>query len=76
MNNYRRKQIAEAIGKIEEAIAILETVSGEEREYYDNLSENFQNSERGEKASETADTLDEALQSAEELRDNLTGIDA
>lgn len=48
MNKQRRKQIAAAIELIEQAQAILEEVTAEEQEAYDNLPEGIQLSERGE----------------------------
>jgi poly-gamma-glutamate capsule biosynthesis protein CapA/YwtB (metallophosphatase superfamily) len=61
MNNERRKEINRAIGLIEEAKSILETVRDEEQEAYDNLSESLQSSERGEAMENAASELDQAI---------------
>lgn len=54
MNKQRRKELAEAIEKLEKAIAMLEEaketvecVTEEEQEAYDNMPESLQCSERG-----------------------------
>ena len=57
MNKQRRKQIAAAIELIEQAQAILEEVTAEEQEAYDNLPEGIQASERGELMEEYIYTL-------------------
>lgn len=66
MNNQRRKEINKAVGLIEEAKAILGQAQEEEQEYYDNMPESFQNGEKGERASATADNLQSAVDSLEE----------
>lgn len=58
MNKQRRKQIAAAIELIEQAQAILEEVTAEEQEAYDNLPEGIQASERGELMEEYIYTLE------------------
>jgi poly-gamma-glutamate capsule biosynthesis protein CapA/YwtB (metallophosphatase superfamily) len=49
MNKQRRKEIAKAIELIQQAREILEGVKDEEQEAFDNLPENLQSSESGEK---------------------------
>lgn len=74
MNAARRKEIQTAIDnlqKIEEFVAnaryILESVSGEEREYYDNMPENMQSGDKGTRAEEAATALEEAHSTLEDL---------
>lgn len=68
MNRDRRNQIAGALKLIEQAKEILETAKSEletarddERDYYDNMPESLQGGEKGERASASADALDEAI---------------
>lgn len=58
MNASRRKRIEEAKG-------ILESVRDEEQEAYDNMPENFQNGERGEKSQAAIDALENAISELE-----------
>lgn len=71
MNDARRKEIEKALGLISEAKSILETARDEEQEYFDNMPENMQSGEKGEKASEAAGALEEAVNSIEEIESNL-----
>ena len=59
MNNTRRKQIDEAISKLDEAREIIVVIAEEERDYYDNMPENMQSGEKGERADEVASSLEE-----------------
>lgn len=64
MNKARRKQIAEIKDRIETAMQDLQSVLGDEQDYYDNIPENLQGSMR---AMETED----GISSLEEAVDNL-----
>lgn len=73
MNKLRREAIAAIAEKLEELKSDIETLKDEEGEYYDNMPESLQGSEKGEKAEaavsafESAmDSIDEALSSLEE----------
>jgi len=61
MNKTRQKQIDKAISLLEEAKDLLDTAQTEEQEFFDNMSEKVQESEKGEKASEAANALQEAV---------------
>lgn len=68
MNNARRKQIAALAdrlsalaGELEELKSSMEDIESEEEEYRDNMPENFQNSERYEKADAAVDALESAV---------------
>jgi len=74
MNNARRKEIDKAIGMLEEAKSILETVASEERGAFDNLSENLQNGERGQAMERAADALDEAVSSLDDVINNASDM--
>ncbi len=59
MNNVRRKELNKAARLLEEAQEILVNCCEEERDYYDNMPENLQNSGRGDRTGEVVDNLDE-----------------
>ncbi len=61
MNAERRKTVQKALTLIDEARAILEGIQSEEQDYYDNMPESLQSGEKGEKAQETADALQSAI---------------
>lgn len=63
MNKDRRKELERAKGLLDEARTIIETEAQGEREYFDNMSENFQNADKGTKADETATALEEMVES-------------
>lgn len=76
MNKARRKALDEVISKIEEAKELLENLQAEEEEYWDNMPENLQGSERYEAAdaavdnmSSAVDALDEAISSIESAQE-------
>lgn len=75
MNKLRRKQIAQAIDLIEQAMSILEQVKDDEQEAFDNLPANLQGSERGETMEEYIYTLEEFLDAldVDELQDIVDG---
>lgn len=67
MNKERRKAIAAAVELIEaaraavaEAIDAVEAIRDEEQEYYDNMPESFQDGDKGSRAQEAIDYLDNA----------------
>lgn len=67
MNKERRKELEKARGHLEEAKAIISDAASEERDYYDNMSENLQGGEKGEKAGTDADNLEAAEQTLDEI---------
>ena len=62
MNKERRKSLKEIQGKMESLAQDLEALKEEEEEYRDNMPENFQESERYQRADEVCDLLQEALE--------------
>lgn len=74
MNKERRKQIKNQICKLEDIISNLESILSDEEYYYDNMPENLQGSLRGGQSEESIDILSEAIDSAQELIDNLNEI--
>lgn len=67
MNNARRKQIADAIQKIEEAKTLLEIVRDEEQDAFDNIPEGIQSSERGQKMEAAISSMDDAINDIENI---------
>lgn len=66
MNNARRKEINRVVGTLQEALAELESLRDEEQDYFDNMPENLQGSERGSAAEQAASNLSEACSGIEE----------
>ncbi len=67
MNDARRKELERARVLIAEARDILDTAATEERDYYDNMPENMQGGDKGTKADEVADTLEEVTSDIDEM---------
>lgn len=67
MNNTRRKQIDDAVALIEQARSIIETVTADESDAYENMPENLQLSERGEAVQEAVNNLEYSEGSFDEL---------
>lgn len=63
MNKQRRKQIREAILKIE---ALVQNILNEEQEAFDNMPEGLQASENGMISEEAQENLDAAIDALEE----------
>ena len=66
MNNDRRTRIKQAVGMLQEALSILETARDEEQEYYDNMPESLQGSERGEAAEQAVSNLEDVCSNLED----------
>ena len=69
MNNTRRETIAKAIEHLNIAHTLLEQAASDEQDYFDNLPEGFQQSERGQNAEQAASDLQEAVDSAQSAID-------
>lgn len=61
MNKARRGKLDEAINLLGQARDIITTVAEEEREAFDNLSEDLQASSRGQRLEEIANSLEEQI---------------
>lgn len=66
MNKQRRKQLAEAVSKLEEAMQIVDDMRSEEEDAYYNMPESLQESERGQQMDEYINSMDEASGSIDE----------
>ena len=71
MNNDRRARIQALINKLEDIKEDIDFIKDEEQESYDNMPENFQAGERGDKAQEAIDNLDYAYSQIDEVREYL-----
>lgn len=67
MNKQRRKVIQDAADLIAQAQELLNIAAEEEREFYDNMPESLQGSERGQRADEVANFLEEAASALEDV---------
>ena len=65
MNKDRRARIQALLNKLEDIKEDIDFIKDEEQEYYDNMPENFQMGEKGDKAQEAIDNLDYAYSSIE-----------
>lgn len=74
MNKERRKQIEIVIKQIELAKDKLQNVLNEEEYTFDNMPENLQGSIRGEESQEAIDTMNEAIESIDEVTEVLNGL--
>lgn len=66
MNKTRRKQLSEAVSKLEEAMQIVDDMRSEEEDAYLNMPESLQESERGQQMDEYINSMDEASGSIDE----------
>jgi hypothetical protein len=74
MNKQRRKDIEDIISKLADLEALkteiyeaIETVKDEEQEYYDNMPEGLQGSDKGYAAEEAINNLDEAYSMIDDI---------
>lgn len=72
MNNNRRKEIRNVIEQLEGLQCQMENIRDDEQDYIDNIPENLQGSERCETAETAVENLDLAIESFEELINNLS----
>lgn len=73
MNKNRRNELMEWVRKVEEWSAQgeslkdeLENICSDEQDYFDNMPENLQGSQRGSDAEDAIDAMNEAIESMEE----------
>lgn len=74
MNKRRRKELEDVLAALERAKDRLEVVRDDEREAYEALPEQFQQTERAEKMEEIADLIDEAIWPVEEAIDAVQAV--
>lgn len=74
MNKRRRKELEDVLASLEKTKDRLEVVRDDEREAYEALPEQFQQTERAEKMEEIADLIDEAIWPVEEAIDAVQAV--
>ena len=67
MNKQRRQNITGISNNLRELQSRIDTLKDEEQDYYDNIPENLQESERAETASNAIDNLQSAFDGLEEV---------
>jgi hypothetical protein len=79
MNKAREKSLFKAIAAFQEALSAaesdFETIRDEEQEYFDNMPESLQDSERGERASSYIEALEEVLSGISDLNDTISNLE-
>jgi len=75
MNKERRARITALVAKLQEAHEELELIRDEEQEAFDNLHENFQAGETGEKMQESINTMDEAVSNLDDAITTLENME-
>lgn len=74
MNKRRRKELKDVLASLEKAKDRLEVARDDEREAYEALPEQFQQTERAEKMEKVADLIDEAIWPVEEAIDAVRAV--
>lgn len=74
MNKQRRERLSKLISQAEEMSAELEAIRDEEQEAFDNMPENMQGGERGDKMQEAIEAMDTAITSLEDFNGQLGGL--
>lgn len=74
MNKQRRKEIDNLISDAIRLETSIEDLLAEEQDYFDNIPENLQSSEKAEIAENAISNLEEALDNIRECVDNLESI--
>lgn len=74
MNNPRRKQLEKAIELLNEAMSIIEEVTCEEQDAFDNMPEGLQCSERGEQMEENVANLEDSSSNIEDVISTIEDI--
>jgi hypothetical protein len=71
MNKDRRTSLEAIANKIDGLKCELETLRDEEQEYFDNMPESLQGSDKGETAENAISNLDDAINSLEESMNSI-----
>ena len=74
MNEARRAKLRQALGKLQEVEDMVSQVSDEEQEAFDNLPENFQDTDRGRIMEEAVDGMDEVMSLISEVSDAIENV--
>jgi len=71
MNKVRRKEISKAMELVGQLKDTIQNVLDDEQDAYNNLAENLQEGENGQKMQAAIDALESAVSSAEEIESYL-----
>ena len=71
MNQKRRAKISDVISRLEELSDKVDMLRDEEQDYYDNIPENLQGSERADASESAIDALESAVDSITEAISSL-----
>lgn len=74
MNKDRRKEIVKIIQQLEDIRVEIENLETEEQDYYDNIPENLQMSERAENSQDALYNLSEAQSQLDDVIESLNSI--
>jgi hypothetical protein len=74
MNKVRRKEISGIIARLEAIKSDIDCVLSDEQDYYDNIPENLQSSERTEQSEEAIEILEEVIENLGEAVENMGDI--
>ena len=74
MNKIRRKEIEAVISRLESIKDDIDNILSDEQDYYDNIPENLQSSERAENSEEAIEILEEVVSNLEDAIDNMGEI--
>lgn len=74
MNKERRKELRRIVVELEQLQSDLETVAAEERDAFDSVGENLQQTDRVREWEDNADKLDDAVSVFEEIIDAINEV--
>lgn len=74
MNKIRRKQLDKIAAELEAIRDRIEALREEEQDYFDNMPEAFQDSEKGERTQEAISLLDDVFENVDGAVDYLTEL--
>lgn len=74
MNRNRKERIKKICEELRRCLCELNEIHDEEEEYYDNIPDNLQGSERAESSEEAIESLDNAAENISEACDYLEAI--
>lgn len=74
MNAKRRKQLANAVEVLNNVLVLLEEVTADEQEAYDNLPDNLNDTDRATNMQENVDDMEDASSSLQDIIDQLQDI--
>jgi len=74
MNKSRQNKLDKLISQLESIKEKLEEIKFDEQEYFDNLSDNQQDSEKGESSQNAIDQMEDAISYFENIIDPITSL--